>query len=447
MDNQPLPIKKTSRMPNVKIGAYHFSQLYPQWEEILDYFETAIYHEINSEITPRKYLADPQRFLNFFTEHIKSNPQLNVSVNQIQDIHEYVHDEFFGLGILRPWLSDPQVEDVYLNSYEYIYIVKGGKKYGSESPFESDEHVIQWLRLMLSKIGKTISEYQPIENAQLADGSRMVCLISPVVKSPGFVIRKHKTETFNKKTYMNSGVAPPEFFEQLNFYIKERFNIIIAGATGSGKTTLINFAASLIDPTERILVVEDTPELQIPHPGVYAMAAQVKGARETRKEDIDAITIRDLVRSTLRMRPDRIIIGEVRGSEAFNMLEAMNTGHKGGMATIHAASPSFTISRLEAMAAPANPNVPLWSLQNLIGSTIDIIIQMSYYPGDGRRVITEVSQVLHPWQVFNQEDLTDSSIQELVPDRIYLKTLWLWNQATENLDFHSDPMPLRGQYF
>lgn len=433
-------------MPKVLIGNIPFERLYPQerWNAILDYFEQAIAQEVSSGNTPRKYLAARQRFLQFFSDHVRSNPQLGIRDDQIPDIYLHVHDEFFGLGLIRVWLEDPEVEDILLDSWQRIDVIRGGVKYSYRSPFEDDEDVRSWMQRLLDKQGKQLSENNPMENGQLDDGSRIICLCQPVVQTCGFAIRKHRADRFQKEKYLASGVAPPAFFQELEQMVHNKLNILISGATGSGKTTFINYAGSLIPEDERILVIEDTRELMIPHMRVYQLTATQRGARHDRPDE-QAITVRHLLAATLRMKPDRIIVGEVRGPEAFDMLNAMNTGHSGGLTTIHANSPAEAVLRLESLAAPAQENMPLWALQDLIATTLDVIIQMKQLPRSAQRRVVEAAQIFHPNQVIDRADLKPPTLK--LRDNLYMRQLWLWNNQAGQLEQQSSLVRLHGHYF
>lgn len=444
MEIVPQPARRRTP-PDILIGGRPFVERYPQWQKICDYFQWAIEQEVSSGSTPPEYLADPNRFLNFFADHVQRNPDLGLSPQQIPDIVEHIHDQFFGLGILAPWLEDPAVEDVILDSWKAMDISRNGQKERiSPTPWRDDADVFRWMQRILARDNKQLSENNPVENGQLADGSRVIFLCQPVVKTCGFAIRKHRAERFQRHAYEQSGVAPPEFLREAEQWVLSRQNLLASGATGSGKTTLLNYLGSMIPAEERILVVEDTPELQIPHPRVYGMAAIIRGARAGRGEEM-AITMQDLVRHTLRMKPDRIILGEVRGAEAFDMLNAMNTGHDGGMSTLHSNSPTDAILRLESLAAPANPNMPTWALQDLIGVTIGIVIQMKQLPGSARRVVVEAAQIIHPAKT--KDGHIPNDCIPLREGRVYLRTLWVWNNQQEKLIKLANPLPLAGQYF
>lgn len=438
--------RRERKAPQVMIGARPFIELYPRWQVICDYFEQAIAHEIDSGSTPRKYLADPQRFETFFTEHVlRYEEQFQVRREQIPDVFPHVHDEFFGIGLLTPWLDDPAVEDIILDSWQAMDISKNGQKHRvAPTPWVDDQDVMRWMQRVLARQGKQISENNPIESGQLPDGSRLIFLCPPVSKTCMFAIRKHRVERFQPEAYMGSGVAPKEFFGDLAGWVKTKQNILVSGATGSGKTTMLNFLGALIDPWERILVVEDTPELQLPHARAAGMAATSRESGGGRS-DQKVITMGDLVKATLRMKPDRIVVGEARGAEAFELLQAMNTGHSGGMSTLHSNSPADAILRLESLAAPANPNMPTWALQDLIGVTVGVVVQMKQMPQTSRRLVVEAAQVIHPSKMADPSMLDDCL--EVRKGSIYVRTLWRWDRDADALVKIADPLPLAGEYF
>lgn len=432
--------------PPVTIGDRAFIDVYPQWQQLCDYFEAAIEQEIASGRVPRSYMADRNRFLQFFTTHVKARPDLGVSQNQISDLVDFIHDEFFGIGVLGPWLDDPGVEDIILDDWRAMDVSKNGQKHRvSPTPWVDDADVYQWMQRILSAQGRQLSEYNPIESGRLADGSRLQFVVPPVTKHCSFSIRKHRVERFNKEAYPQSGVGPAEFFVELQQWVERKRNIIVSGATGSGKTTLLNYLGSLIDEWDRIIVVEDTPELQIPHWRALSMAATNRGARAGQdRSDTSAITLQHLVMSCLRMKPDRIIVGEVRGAEAFELLRAMSTGHSGSMSTLHANTPIDALLTIEALAAPAAPNMPTWALQDRIGRNVEIAMQMMQVPHSSRRSVVEVVQVLHPSKLKNPDDL--DKCQEVRKDTIYTHTLWLWNSDTEQLEKVGNELETTGHY-
>lgn len=429
-------------MPPVLIGGVPFIDRYPQWPDIIAYFRQAIDEEIASQRTPRAYLGDKGRFLQFFLTHITARPELGINENQVNDIIGFVHDEFFGLGMLRAYLEDPEIEDLLMDSWRRMDVVKGGRKHSVPTPFADDQDAREWMKRMLGD--EPFNENHPVANGQLADGSRIICLRQPVVETCGFAIRKHRAERFSPEHYVASQVAPVEFFADVAQWIARRFNILMSGATGSGKTTMLNYVATLIDEEERLIILEDTPELLIPHPRAYRLTTKGSGARIGQHDEND-ITIRHLVGHTLRMKPDRIVVGEVRGPEAFDMLNSMNTGHDGGLTTLHANSPAEAVLRLESLAVQAMDNMPLWALQDLIANTIGIIIQLKQLPRSSRRVVVEASQVLHPTQALSEADLQPPSRK--LRENLYLRPLWRWNNRTGGLERVAPPAELADQYF
>lgn len=431
-------------MPQAYIGGQPFSSLYPRWTALMDELEKAVVEEIASGNTPRKYLADPQRFRHFLDSWVALNPQLGLSADQVQDILPFAHDEFFGMGLLRPWLEDPGVEDVVLNTYQWMDVYRGGVKQPvSPTPFSSHEEVEDWMRRLVAFDGQSLSDEDPVANGQLPDGSRISCTLPPVSATPGFSIRKHRVERFSGEAYRASQVAPEAFFDDLQFWVDSRQNLLICGPTGSGKSTLINYAASLIGEDERVLVVEDTRELLLQSPRAFQLTSTGQNARMGRAERLD-LTLRDLVAQTLRMVPERIIVGEVRGPEAFEMLNAMNTGHSGGLTSLHANSPAEAVMRLESLAAPAQPNMPLWALQDLIATVLGVVIQMRKVPGTSRRVVVEATQVLHPMQVADPQALEGA---RKLRENLYLRTLWKWDARSEQLVRQAGLLETEGDYF
>ena len=427
------------------IGGTPFIQLYPQWQLLCEYFEQVVEAEIASGRVPRSLIANDDRFRSLVLEHVALRPDLGLTPQQVPDVLPHLMDDLFGVGVIAPWLDDPEVEDIIMDSWQAMDISKNGEKHRvSPTPWVDDQDVMRWMQRILRAQGREISENNPVENGRLPDGSRLVFLSPPVVRTCSFAIRKHRVERFQREAYEASGVAPPEFFAVLHEWMARKRNIIASGATGSGKTTLLNYLGSLIDEWERVLVVEDTPELQIPHPRVHGLAAT---AANIAPGTAAQVTVRKLVETTLRMKPDRVIVGEARGPEAFDLIQAMNTGHSGGMSTMHANTPSDAILRLEAMAAPANPNMPTWALQDSIGTAIDIVIQMKQRPKSSQRHVVEAAQVIHPSKVpAGRKDLLSECL-EIRKGSIYMRTLWRWDRGRDRLVKIADELPVGGDYF
>ncbi len=430
-------------MPDAFIGDLPFSALYPNWEEILDELIPAVKAE--EAHTPPEYLSDRERFYNFFHGWALASPHLQIEETSINDVFPFAHDECYGMGLLRVWLDDPDVEDIIMYSSEQIDVIKGGAKQAFRSPFADDEAAIRWMKQVMELHGQgSLSAHNCLENGQLPDGSRIICTIPPVARRPGFTIRKHRVERFNQDAYRSSGVAPAEFFDDLTRWVQTRENMLITGATSSGKTTMINYCGALIDPEDRIVVIEDTPELQFQHTRAYPMAARGSATRLGSHEAGD-VTIAHLVAASLRMTPDRIILGEVRGPEAFDMLNAMNTGHDGGMTSLHANSPAEAVLRLESLASQARSNMPLWALQDLIANTVGIIVQMRKRHGTSERKVVEASQIFHPMQA--DPGRLDDPANVRLRENLIVRRLWLWNKQADRLENVAPMAALLDDYF
>src|SRR5262252_2101592 len=301
---------------------------------------------------------------------------------------EEILDEVFGLGPLEPLLQDPAVSDILVTTPKLVYVEKGGKLYRTPVEFKDDAHLLRIIEKVVSRVGRRVDESSPLVDARLPDGSRVNAAIPPVaVDGPLLSIRRFgrgamKGEDLVTKLAMTEGML-----ELLKGCVKARLNILICGGTGSGKTTLLNALSSYIPEDERIVTIEDAAELRLQQTHVARMET-----RPANVEGVGAINIRQCVINALRMRPDRIIVGEVRSDEALDMLQAMNTGHDGGLTTIHANSSRDALYRLDTMVAMANLNVPERAIRQQIASAVNLIVQMSRL-ADGTRKVTGVSEI------------------------------------------------------
>lgn len=300
-----------------------------------------------------------------------------------------VNDEVLGLGPLEPLLKDNDITEVMVNGPKQIYVERKGKLELSEAVFRDDEHVMHIIDKIVSPIGRRIDESQPMVDARLTDGSRVNAIIAPLaLKGPSITIRKFSQTPYNIHDLVRFGSLTLPMARFLEAAVKGRLNIFISGGTGSGKTTLLNVLASFIPEDERIITVEDAAELQLNQAHVVSL--------ETRAANIEgkgAVTIRDLVRNCLRMRPDRIVVGEVRAGEALDMLQAMNTGHDGSLTTGHANSPRDMLARVETMVLMAGMDLPIRAIRQQITSAVDLVIQQTRLR-NGRRVITHITEIL-----------------------------------------------------
>jgi len=300
-----------------------------------------------------------------------------------------VFEEVFGLGPVQPFLEDPQVSEIMINGAKRVYVEKQGLIYKTEVSFANDQQVLNLIERVVRPLGRRIDADHPAVDARLPDGSRFNAVIPPVaIDGPSVTIRKFSRERLTVEKLIEFGSLTVAVAEFLQACVVARLNIVISGGTGSGKTTLLNILSGYIPERERIVTIEDAAELQLHQEHVVRL--------ETKPPDLEGkgeVRIRDLVRNALRMRPDRIVVGECRGGEALDMLQAMNTGHDGSLTTIHANTPRDALSRLETLALMAGMDLPLRIVREQIASAVDLIIQVSRLR-DGSRKVTQVTEVV-----------------------------------------------------
>ena len=301
---------------------------------------------------------------------------------------EQITDEILGLGPLEPLLRDETITEVMVNGPQQVYIEREGVLEMTNVTFQNDEHVMKIIQRIISPIGRRIDESSPMVDARLADGSRVNAIIPPLsLVGPVLTIRKFAATPFTVEDLIRFGTATTEMFEFLEACVKARLNIFVSGGTGSGKTTMLNILSSFIPDDERIVTIEDAAELQLRQEHVVTLEA-----RPSNIEGKGAIPIRELVRNALRMRPDRIVVGECRSAEALDMLQAMNTGHDGSMSTGHANTPRDMLSRLETMVLMAGMELPLKAIREQIASAVDLIVHQNRLK-DGTRKIVNITEV------------------------------------------------------
>jgi len=314
--------------------------------------------------------------------------QVPLNQREKQQLTTEVIHEIVGFGPLEPLLKDTTVNDILVNTYRQVMVERAGQLQPTNVRFKDDQHLLRIINKIVSAVGRRVDESQPLVDARLADGSRVNAVIPPVaVDGPLLSIRKFSHKPFGLKELVEIGSITPEIAEFLQAMVKGRLNIIISGGTGTGKTTMLNAMSSAIDHRERIVTIEDAAELQLQQPHIARM--------ETRPSNIEGrgeITQRDLVRNALRMRPDRIILGEVRAAEAFDMLQAMNTGHDGSMSTVHANTCRDALSRLEMMVGMAGLDMPVRAIRAQIASAIQVVLQLERM-SDGRRRVVSISEI------------------------------------------------------
>jgi pilus assembly protein CpaF len=299
-----------------------------------------------------------------------------------------VQHELFGLGPLEPLLADPTISDILVNSYRTIYIERRGKIEKTNVAFKDDEHLMRVIERIVSSVGRRIDESSPMVDARLRDGSRVNAIIPPLsIDGPVLSIRRFGTEPLRMNTLIEYKALTRDIADMLQMCVTARLNLLISGGTGSGKTTLLNALSAYIPENERIVTIEDSAELQLQQPHVVRL--------ETRPQNIEGrgeVTQRDLVRNALRMRPDRIVIGEVRGGEAIDMLQAMNTGHDGSLTTVHANTPRDALARLETMIQMTGMRLSDRAMRQQVASAINLVVQVARL-SDGARRLTSISEI------------------------------------------------------
>jgi pilus assembly protein CpaF len=320
---------------------------------------------------------------------LNHDPSFRTADIPLADLKKSVFDEIIGLGPLEELIADPTVSEIMVNCHDEIFIEQNGQLTRSPVIFTDDRAVLGAIERIVAPIGRRIDESSPMVDARLADGSRVNAVIPPLaLKGPSITIRKFSRQKLGGEDLIRFGSMSASMLEFLHTAVKQGANIVISGGTGSGKTTLLNVLSSYIPDDERIVTVEDAAELQLSQPNLVSLEA-----RPANMEGKGAVPIRDLVKNCLRMRPDRIVIGECRGGEALDMLQAMNTGHDGSLTTAHANTPRDCIARLEVMTLMAGLDLPVQAIREQICSAVDIIVQQSRFSCGSRRVthVTEVS--------------------------------------------------------
>jgi pilus assembly protein CpaF len=316
------------------------------------------------------------------------NERLPLNTKELADFVAEILDEMTGLGPIEPLLKDPTVSDILINGHECVFVERHGVLEPTVVRFKDEPHLLRIVNKIVSAVGRRVDESYPLCDARLLDGSRVNVAIRPIaVDGPLVSIRKFSKKPFNLNKLVEIGAIRPQMAALLAAAVRSRITLIVSGGTGSGKTTMLNALSSFISEKERLVTIEDAAELQLQQPHV--------GRMETRPPNVEGkgeIRQRELVKNALRMRPDRIILGECRGEEAFDMLQAMNTGHEGSMATVHANTPRDAISRLEQMIGMAGQPMTIASVRGQIAAAIRVIVQLQRF-SDGKRRVTSIAEV------------------------------------------------------
>ena len=344
--------------------------------------------KLDLEKLSRVNTSQARQAVSGIVKEIIADQRVPLNFDEQEKIQAALLDEVFGLGPLEPLLRDPKISDILVNDKDHVFVEKGGLLMKVNTTFRDDRHLLQIIDRIVSRVGRRVDESSPMVDARLPDGSRVNAIIPPLaLDGPSLSIRRFGTGPIAANQLVVLKSISAEMMEVLASAVKARISIVISGGTGSGKTTLLNILSQYIPNSERLVTIEDAAELRLAQENIVRL--------ETRPPNIEgqgAIRQRQLLINCLRMRPDRIIMGEIRGEEAFDMLQAMNTGHEGSMTTIHANTPRDAISRLESMVAMGNMNMPEKSVRQQIASAITIVIQASRM-SDGSRKVTSVSEI------------------------------------------------------
>ncbi|MDD1476831.1 CpaF family protein [Arthrobacter sp. H16F315] len=356
---------------------------------IKDRASSALYRRMGGRITDATLdEAELQSYVKEELRAIVEEDEIPLTAPERHRLVQEIIDDVLGLGPLQKFLNDPAVTEIMVNGPETVYVEREGKLTLTNARFNSEDHLRRIIERIVTKVGRRIDESSPMVDARLADGSRVNAIIPPLsVNGASLTIRKFGQVPLTVDKLISFGTLTPEMAELLRACVQARLNILVSGGTGTGKTTLLNVLSSFLPDDERIVTIEDAVELQLQQGHVVRL--------ESRPRNIEGkgeVSIRDLVRNSLRMRPDRIVIGEVRGGESLDMLQAMNTGHDGSISTVHANSPRDAIARLETLVLMAGMDLPLRAIREQIASAINLIVHISRLR-DGTRRVTHVTEV------------------------------------------------------
>ncbi len=371
-----------------------------------------VLQRIDTEVAAKLQREELARQLADMVSEIVTEQRINLNQAEQRQLVTVLLDDMLGLGPLEPLLADETVTDIMVNGAKQVYVERRGKLELTGVSFRDNAHVMSIATRIVTQVGRRIDESTPLVDARLQDGSRVNIITPPLaIDGPSISIRKFSKKGITLDVMARQRNVSPAMATVLKIAARSRLNVLISGGTGSGKTTLLNAMSQMIDPGERIVTIEDAAELQLQQPHVVRL--------ETRPANLEGkgeITIRDLVRNALRMRPDRIILGEIRGAEALDMLQAMNTGHDGSLSTIHANRPREALTRLENMVGMAGVNLPPRATRQQIAAAINLIIQVSRMRDGIRRVVAVTEIVGMEGDVITTQDLFTYQYEGQMPD-------------------------------
>jgi pilus assembly protein CpaF len=356
---------------------------------VKDRAATVLYERMGNRITDASLdEAELQSYVKAELRTIVDEDEIPLTAPERHRLVQEIIDDVLGLGPLQKFLNEAAVTEIMVNGPDKVYVERGGKLFLTNAKFRSEDHLRRIIERIVTKVGRRIDESSPMVDARLSDGSRVNAIIPPLaVNGASLTIRKFGQVPLTVDSLISLGTLTPEMAELLKACVLARLNILVSGGTGTGKTTLLNVLSSFLPADERIVTIEDAVELQLQQEHVVRL--------ESRPHNIEGkgeVAIRDLVRNSLRMRPDRIVIGEVRGGESLDMLQAMNTGHDGSISTVHANSPRDAIARLETLVLMAGMELPLRAIREQIASAVNLIVHISRLR-DGTRRVTHVTEV------------------------------------------------------
>lgn len=357
-------------------------------DELVEHYKARLLRDTNLEVLTQLSQGEMRLKIEQYVSQFMSEERVVISRHDKELLVTRILDESVGLGPLEPLIHDATVTEILINGYNEVYVERKGKLEQENITFRDDEHVRHIVDRIVAPLGRRIDESSPMVDARLADGSRVNAVIPPISLNGTLVsIRKFRAEPFQMDDLLEFHSLDETMAYFLDCVVKSKMNTLISGGTGSGKTTILNVVASSIPNYERVITIEDSAELRLNRPNVVGMEA-----RPSNVEGKGEVTIRNLVRNALRMRPDRIIVGEVRSGEAFDMLQAMNTGHEGSLTTVHANTPDDALRRVESMVIMAGMDLPSSIIREFIVGALDIIIQATRLT-DGKRKIVSISEV------------------------------------------------------
>ncbi len=385
----PRDIPNNPNRPGIPGGAASLAQGQERYAGLKTRVHQKLLSVLNMDAVKAESRQELRREVQSVLEKILREDQLPISMTERNRLAEEILDEVFGLGPLEPLLKDPTISDILVNTHKHVYIERHGKLTETGIRFQSDRHLLHIIEKIVSSVGRRIDESVPLVDARLPDGSRVNAIIPPLaVDGPSLSIRRFGRKVLSNQDLLTNRTITQPVITFLTACVEARLNIVISGGTGSGKTTFLNCISRFIPEHERVITIEDTAELQIQLDDVVRM--------ETRPPNIEgkgAITQRQLLMTALRLRPDRILLGEVRGGEALDMLQAMGTGVEGSMTTVHANSPADAFSRLETMVMMAKLDLPSRFIRQQMASVIQLLVQTARL-SDGTRKVTHISEVM-----------------------------------------------------